>query len=102
MAGDIVSGYPNGYYRPQYDVSRDQMAVFVARAKGWVNLDDDMTAAPDVFPDVPAGHWAGTAIETCVGNGVVSGYLDGLYRPNAQVTRDQMAVYMARAFELIP
>jgi hypothetical protein len=101
-AEGVVSGYPNGYYRPEYDVSRDQMAVFVARAKGWVAADDDMTTAPDLFADVPAGHWAGTAIEACVANGVVNGYPDGLYRPAAKVTRDQMAAYIARAFDLMP
>jgi hypothetical protein len=102
VSSDVVTGYPNGYYRPDYDVSRAQMAVFVARAQGWVAIDDDMTTAPDLFPDVPAGHWAGTPIEACVENGVVNGYPDGLYRPHADVTRDQMAVYMARAFDLIP
>jgi hypothetical protein len=32
----------------------------------------------------------------------VQGYPDGLYRPNTKVTRDQMAVYVARAFDLLP
>ena len=35
-------------------------------------------------------------------NGVVQRYDDGLYRPEIVVTRDQMAVYVARAFELLP
>jgi len=35
-----------------------------------------------------------------VENGVVSGYDDGYYRPEWVVTRDQMAVYVARAFGL--
>jgi hypothetical protein len=101
-ANDVVGGYPNGYYRPEYDVSRDQMAVFVARARSWIAIDDDMATAPELFPDVPAGHWAGTAIEACVDNEVVQGYPDGRYRPNTKVTRDQMAVYVARAFDLLP
>jgi hypothetical protein len=33
--------------------------------------------------------------------GIVAGYSDGLYRPGATVTRDQMAVYVARAFDLL-
>jgi hypothetical protein len=37
-----------------------------------------------------------------VHNGVVQGYLDGNYHPADIVTRDQMAVYVARAFELGP
>ncbi|MCJ7750856.1 MAG: S-layer homology domain-containing protein, partial [Armatimonadetes bacterium] len=56
--------------------------------------------APRLFPDVPAGYWAGTAIQACQQHDVVQGYPDGYYRPTATVTRDQMAVYIARAFDL--
>lgn len=59
-----------------------------------------MTTAPELFPDVPAGFWAGTAVQACVENGVVHGYDDGYYRPEVTVTRDQMAVYVQRAFQL--
>ncbi len=48
------------------------------------------------------GLWSGTAIETCVQNGVVRGYDDGTYHPEYELTRDQMAAYMARAFGLTP
>jgi hypothetical protein len=99
-ANGVVAGYPNGYYRPRYNVSRAEMAVFVARAQGWVSLGDDMSTAPELFSDVPAGFWAGTAIEACVTHEVVHGYPDGRYRPKWHVTRDQMAVYVARAFDL--
>lgn len=99
-AQSVVTGYDDGSYHPDDVVDRAQMAVFVGRARGWVVLGDDMAVAPELFPDVPAGHWAGTAIEACVEHGVVQGYDDGLYRPDAVVTRDQMAVYIARAFEL--
>ena len=76
------------------------MAVFIAQAEDWVSLDDDLATAPQLFLDVPAGYWAGKAIEACVSHGVVQGYPDGFYRPIAAVTRDQMAVYIARAWEL--
>ena len=49
-----------------------------------------------------APYWAYAHIEYCVENGVVQGYQDGLYHPEKIVTRDQMAVYIARAFELSP
>ena len=100
VAQNVVAGYLDGYYHPAYQVDRGQMAVYVARARGWVGVDDDMTTAPELFPDVPAGFWSGTAIEACVTNGVVQGYQDGYYRPSWAVTRDQMAVYVARAFDL--
>jgi hypothetical protein len=99
-AQDVVQGYPNGYYRPDYEVDRGQMAVYVARSQDWAHISDDMTTAPELFADVPAGYWSGKAIEACMGNGVIEGYSDGLYRPERTVTRDQMAVYVARAFDL--
>ena len=96
----LVQGYDPTHYLPEVVVDRGQMAVFVSRSQGWVKLGDDMTTAPQLFPDVPAGFWAGTAIQACVDNSVVHGYDDGTYRPAEQVTRDQMAVYIARAFQL--
>ena len=45
-------------------------------------------------------HWAYTHIQYCVEHGVVQGYDDGYYHPEYVVTRDQMAVCIARAFDL--
>jgi hypothetical protein len=100
VAAEVVGGYGDGTYRPDGPVDRGQMAVYVARARDWVGIDDDMTTAPELFPDVPAGFWSGAAVQTCVDNGVVHGYADGYYHPENLVTRDQMAVYVARAFNL--
>ncbi len=100
VAHDVVRGYDATHYEPLRVVDRGQMAVFIARAKGWVNIDDDMTTAPDVFPDVPAGYWSGTAIQACRDHGTVQGYGDNTYRPDLPVDRGQMAVYVARGFEL--
>ena len=96
----VVQGYDATHYRPDVVVDRGQMAVFVARARGWVKLGEAMNTAPELFPDVPAGFWSGTAIKACIDNAVVKGYDDNTYRPGDQVTRDQMAVYIVRAFNL--
>ncbi|MCJ7750708.1 MAG: S-layer homology domain-containing protein, partial [Armatimonadetes bacterium] len=100
-------------YEPLWAVTRDQMAVYVARAmvapSGEAALEDYVPANPRDFPDVPStGYgdddtdpfWAYKHIEFCVENEVVFGYEDGSYHPGDVVTRDQMAVYIARAFEL--
>ncbi|NIR02561.1 MAG: hypothetical protein GTN78_20570, partial [Gemmatimonadales bacterium] len=52
------------------------------------------------FADVPADDWAHRYVEYCAEQGVAGGYGDGLYHPEWQVARDQMAVYIARAFGL--
>jgi hypothetical protein len=101
VGAGVVQGYDATHYRPDTIVTRDQMAVFVARAKQWVSVGEAMNTAPELFPDVAAGFWCGTAVQACVAHGVVNGYADGTYHPERQVTRDQMAVYVARAFELL-
>jgi PKD repeat protein len=54
------------------------------------------------FPDTPPGDfWAFNEVLECVDAGVVTGYEDGLYHPDWEVTRDQMAVYVARASKLL-
>jgi len=89
----VVQGYPDDSYQPTWPVNRAQMAVFVARAAG---LTDDPPETPS-FTDVNDAYWAYAEIEACVTNGIVNGYPDGLYRPNNQVTRDQMCKYMVNA-----
>ena len=103
----IVSGYDDGQYHGEWPVDRAQMAVYIARAQGWVRIGDDMTTASELFPDVPMGYWAGAAIQACVDHKVSSGYVYPdpnnpgatirLYEPAGIVSRDQMAVYMARS-----
>ena len=110
---NVVQGYTATTYEPTLQVTRDQMAVYMARAMvaptGEAALADWEPVDPRDFPDVPnTGYgvdgtdpfWAYTHIEYCVEHGVVSGYEDGYYRPEWVVTRDQMAAYVARAFGL--
>jgi uncharacterized repeat protein (TIGR01451 family) len=105
-ANGVVEGYPNGYYRPDYGVSRAQMAVFIARAIAEPTAGEDLAdyTPPDepTFADVPTDFWCYRHAEYLAEKAVVLGYPDGLYRPAAAVTRDQMAVYVARAYDLLP
>ena len=100
----VVQGYEDGSYHPTEEVDRAQMAVYVARAlvapAGEAGLATYVPADPRNFPDVPSTFWAYKHVEYCVENGVVQGYDDGYYHPEIIVTRDQMAVYVARAFQL--
>jgi len=100
---NVVQGYPEGDYRPEVEVTRDQMAVYMARAMVAPTtsaLADYVPADPRDFPDVPSNSWAYLYVEYCAEHGVVGGYEDGYYHPEYVVTRDQMAVYVARAFGL--
>lgn len=87
----IVAGYSDGTYRPTSTVTRAQMAVYVQRA-----LDLDLPAYTVNFSDVAAGYWADNEIQAVYDATIVLGYGDNTYRPENVVTRDQMAVYIAR------
>jgi hypothetical protein len=101
----VVTGYDDGRYHPEYEVNRAQMAIYVARAmlapSGEAGLADYLPSDPRNFPDVPSDYLAYPHIEYCAEHGVVGGYDDGLYHPEIVVTRDQMAVYVAKAFDLV-
>jgi hypothetical protein len=105
VSNNVVEGYEDGTYHPEWVVQRDQMAVFIARSivtpTGDEGLADYLPPTEPTFPDVPTDQWAYKCIEYLAGEGVVAGYDDGLYRPDREVTRDQMAVYIARAFGFI-
>lgn len=114
MAQNVVQGYPDGEYKPLLEVDRAQMAVYIARSivtpTGEAGLIDYDPPAEPSFPDVPnTGYgddgtepfWAYKHVEYCYEQGVVQGYDDGNYHPEWLVTRDQMAVYIARAFDLM-
>jgi hypothetical protein len=90
----VASGYLDGRYRPDWVLTRDQMAVYVARARSY----DLPEVTEDLFRDVPVGFWADREIKACADNGVVGGYPDGYYRPAWSVSRDQMAAFVYRAF----
>jgi hypothetical protein len=82
------------------------MAVYMARAMvapaGDAAVPEPTEPPAPHFPDVGAANesWCYKHVEYCYDHGVVKGYEDGTYRPGVQVHRDQMAVYVQRAFGL--
>jgi serine protease len=99
----ITSGYEDGLYHPEIMLDRGQMAAFIARAMagGESALASYTPPATPSFPDVPPEAWNYKHVEYIEDHGVTAGYTDGLYHPEGICTRDQMAVYLARAFGLV-
>jgi DNA-binding beta-propeller fold protein YncE len=105
VSSSIVAGYGDGEYHADWTVTRGQMSVFVARSMVDPTGDEGLASyeppATATFTDVPEGYWCFSHVEFLAANGVCSGYADQTYRPTAVVGRDQMAVYVARAFDLL-
>jgi len=105
LANSVVAGYRDDYYHPEVVVDRGQMAVFIARAMVAPAGDSGVPPGPEqpTFWDVTRDNewsWCYNHVEYIVSEGVAQGYEDGGYHPEYACTRDQMAVYVARAFDL--
>lgn len=76
----VVGGYEDGTFRPNNKITR---AEFVTIAVGF----DSITQTESEFTDVPSTSWAAPYIATAAAKGWVSGYEDGTFRPNDNITR---------------
>ncbi len=91
---NIVSGYPDGTFRPNANMTRGQAAKIIVSAAG---LAEKIAASQQTFSDVPATNTFWRSIEVAAMHGILTGYPDGTFRPNNNVTRGQLAKIAANA-----
>ncbi|MGB7251081.1 MAG: DUF1565 domain-containing protein, partial [Phormidesmis sp.] len=85
---NLVKGFLDGTFQPDSRVTRAQFAALVAAA--FPDLESDRPLSR--FADVPANFWAARAIRQAQGQGFISGFPDGSFRPNAPLSRVQAIV----------
>nr|WP_268964109.1 MULTISPECIES: S-layer homology domain-containing protein [Paenibacillus] len=90
----IVDGYKDGTFRPDAPVTRAEFAAMIARAFG---LSESTGSAK--FPDARSS-WAAGYIGALADKGVLSGYGDGSFKPNAAISRAEMVTIIARVLDL--
>lgn len=95
----ITGGCGNGKYCPETVVTRDQMAVFLLRARHG-NTYAPPSASGSMFSDVPSNQWAAPWIEALATEGITGGCGGGKYCPSTPVNRAQMAVFLVATFNL--
>ncbi len=81
----IITGYPDGTYRPEQPVTRAEFAKIIIGALG-IGDAALYAAGPTKFPDVPASHWASGYINVASDTGIINGYPDGTFLPERSVT----------------
>ncbi|ADC49278.1 Cell wall-associated hydrolase containing three SLH domains [Alkalihalophilus pseudofirmus OF4] len=92
---NIISGYGNDRFVPNDQLTRAQVAALLVRATGLAT-----PTKTNAFSDVPESHWASADISAADRAGYFD-YLPGsTFNPNEAVTRDEIAVLFAAAFEL--
>jgi hypothetical protein len=93
MAEKVVNGYLDGTFRPINAVSR---AEFETMAN---NLFNFQAGAAEDFTDVKATDWHAVAVERAAAEGLIQGFA-GKFRPNDNITRQEAAAVLMRAFKL--
>jgi len=95
---NIISGFPDGTYRPYSPLTRAQMAKLICVAK---DLPQPTTMASDTnFTDVPSDHWSLSYIKASAAAGIVRGYPKGTFEPDRRITRAELAIMLCRTIEM--
>lgn len=99
FSAGVVEGISTTEYQPNGEVTRAQMASFVARAmtEFGFEFDDD---ADSGFDDVE-GTTHEDNIDRLADEGIVAGFGDGTFRPSDDVTRGQMARFLVGAADVL-
>jgi S-layer homology domain len=90
---NIITGYPDGSFRPNGSITRAEFSAVMVKA---LNLNSTASGT-QTFNDVPSNNWAYPAIETVKSAGLVSGYPGGLFAPSKNLTRAEAISIMSNA-----
>lgn len=91
----VVSGVSEGIYSPNGEVTRAQFVAMLTRAFGLL----DETAVSD-FSDISEGQWYYSAVASAKKCGITAGYEDNTFRPDALITRQEMAAMAYRTAQI--
>lgn len=96
---NYIVGYTDGTIRPNNNITRAEVAAIFFRlltdeARSTFMTDDCS------FSDVAQGAWCRRSIATLTNAEIISGYTDGTFKPNAPITRAELATIIARFAKL--
>lgn len=89
-----IGGYEDGTFRPSKEITRAELLTII-------NKMNDFTEEADItFTDVSSTNWAYREIKKAVAAGYVAGFSDNTFKPNENVTREQIAVMLNNLYKL--
>lgn len=94
----LFKGYEDGTFRPESAVTREEIAVLLARVLG---AEAYGRSAPS-FPDVNAERWSYQEITALAELGIINGYEDGYFLPERAINRGEMAALVNRTRTQLP
>ena len=94
----VVTGDGAGRFLPDDSVTRAEFAAMLLRL---LKINIEINSFKGIFADVAEDAWYSKVVETAFHMGIVNGYNDGSFRPNAQITRQEMAVMLLAVCEIL-
>jgi len=91
----IITGYPDGTFKPNKPITRAEFAAIAAR------FDETQSGKSATFSDV-IGHWAAKEIGIAYYNDWIKGYPDGTFKPDQNITRAEAMTLINRVLERKP
>ena len=95
---EVLNGYGDGSFRPSASITRAEFVTALVRAMASQGLLT-VTAETSAFTDVQ-GTWAEKYVAIAADKGIVNGYGDDRFCPDQNITREEIAVILVRAFQL--
>ncbi len=94
-ARNLVTGYPNGNFRPQGTITRTEFAVLMLNAFP----DAPIQRGKTTFRDVPSNYWGFQAIQDAYQRAFFTGYPGGIFQPHQPIPRVQAIAVLADAID---
>ena len=88
----VIAGFPDGTFKPETPVTREQFAKMVCIGKG---IKEYKPSSP-TFKDVNSSRWSYGFVEAAAKAGYIKGYPDGTFGPDKNITRQELAVLGVR------
>ena len=88
-----ITGYPDGTFRPENSITREEIATMLIRA---LELDENLSTNESPFSDVASGRWSAPFIQKSKELEYLTGYPDGTFLPTSPMTRAELATGLVR------
>jgi len=93
----ILFGRPDGSFGPMDNITRAEFAAMAVR----FFADEDADVDGDAFPDIK-DHWANHEINLAYAHNLITGYPDGTFKPDQEITRAEAITIVNRVLERHP
>ncbi|WP_276355720.1 S-layer homology domain-containing protein [Cohnella caldifontis] len=90
----FISGNPDGTFKPGAPITRAELVALINRSFGYSGKEQVR------FSDVPAGQWYSEEVAKAVAAGYTTGFSDGTFKPAQSITRQELAVMVAKILKL--